>query len=420
MIIRMITRRPYAVMLERRLPAPGGLQVGFLDRLQGALLTARTCFVLSYVSSCTTKLRPSSALSLTLGFMLLALSVSAGAAGVPRFAVDISWPKPLPNQWVLGEIGGIAVDARDHIWVYQRPRSLTDDERGAASDPPSSKCCRPAPPVLEFDAEGNLLSAWGGPGPGFEWPEREHGIFVDANDHVWIAGNAKTDAQVLKFTRDGKFLQQFGRAGRTSGSNSPTDLGRPALAVSDIATGELYIADGYGNRRVLVLDAATGAYKRHWGAYGNRPDDTDLGNYDPAAPRAKQFRATVHCVRIAHDGLVYVCDRLNNRIQVFQRDGSFVREYLLEPKTRHIGSVWDIAFSEDKEQRYMYVADGTNSEIHILLRSTGERLSAFGRSGRQAGQFHWVHGIAADSKGNIYTGEVDSGKRVQKFKRLPD
>jgi hypothetical protein len=282
---------------------------------------------------------------------------------------------------MLGDIGGIAVDSRDHVWVYQRPRSLTEDERGAANNPPSSKCCRPAPPVLEFDPDGNLVSAWGGPGAGYEWPEREHGIFVDAKDQVWIAGNGNTDAHVLQFTRDGRFVQQIGRAGRISGSNSPTDLGRPAIAIVDTPTGDLYIADGYANRRVLVLDAATGAYKRHWGAYGNRPDDTDLGKYDPAAPPAKQFRGTVHCVRISNDGLVYVCDRLNNRVQIFQRDGSFVKEYFLEPKTLHVGSVWDIAFSEDAKQRYMYIADGTNNEVHILLR---ERVSVSVLSGAAA------------------------------------
>ncbi len=340
------------------------------------------------------------------------------AQGVPRFEVDAGWPKPLPNQWIMGEIGGLTVDSHDHIWVYQRPRSLTDDERAAAANPPTAKCCRPAPPVLEFDAEGNLLNAWGGAGEGYEWPEREHGIFVDGQDNVWLAGNAPTDAQVLKFTRDGRFLQQIGRSGRSSGSNSTTELNRPALAIVDPAEGELYIADGYGNRRVLVLDVKTGDYKRHWGAYGNRPDDSDLGPYDPLAARAQQFRTPVHCVRIANDGLVYVCDRVNDRIQVFRKDGTFVTEFVLEPTTRFVGSVWDVALSEDPQQKYLYVADGTNNEIHILLRATGERLTAFGRGGRQAGQFHWVHAIGIDSQGNLYTGEVDTGKRVQKFRRL--
>ena len=188
----------------------------------------------------------------------------------------------------------------------------------------------------------------------------------------------------------------------------------------DAQAGELYVADGYKNRRVIVFDAATGKYKRHWGAYGKTPDDTDPGAYDPDAPIAKQYRTPVHCVRIARDGLVYVCDRVNNRYQVFQKDGTFVSEIILEPRTRFVGSVWDIAFSEDPEQKYLYVADGTNSEIHILLRKTGETLASFGRSGRQNGQFHWLHAMAVDSKGNIYTGEVDTGKRIQKFKRVRD
>ena len=337
------------------------------------------------------------------------------AQDTPQFAVDPYWPKPLPNNWLLGEIGGIAVDSRDHIWVYQRPRSLTDDEKGAAVNPRTSKCCVPAPPVMEFDAEGNLLQAWGGPGEGYQWPEREHGISVDAEGNVWLGGNQKDDHQVLKFTRDGKFLMQIGRSGQTGDSNDPKLLGRPALAIVDPSAGELYIADGYKNRRVLVVDARTGEYKRHWGAFGGKPDDADPGAYDPAASEARQFRTPVHCVRIAHDGLVYVCDRVNDRLQIFQKDGTYVKEYTLEPTTRGAGSVWDVAFSVDPEQKYLYVADGTNNEIHILERATGKRVSAFGRNGRYAGQFHWVHAMAADSQGNLYTGEVDNGKRVQKF-----
>jgi DNA-binding beta-propeller fold protein YncE len=343
--------------------------------------------------------------------------VPAPAQQMPRFAVDPYWPKPLPDNWIMGEIGGIAVDTRDHVWVYQRPRSLTDDERGAALTPPVSKCCIPAPPVLEFDRGGNLVQAWGGPGAGYEWPEREHGIFVDADDNVWLGGNQKNDHQVLKFTRDGKFLLQIGRAGDTSDSNSPTQLGRPALAIVDPAAGEAYIADGYKNRRILVVDARTGEYKRHWGAYGKKPSDADPGAYDPAAGKAEQFRTPVHCVRMARDGLVYVCDRVNDRLQVFKKDGSFVTEFLLEPATRAAGSVWDVAFSDDAAQKFLYVADGTNNEIHVLERATGKRVSSFGHPGRYAGQFHWVHAIAADSQGNLYTGEVDNGKRVQKFQR---
>ena len=340
------------------------------------------------------------------------------AEGTPRFTVDASWPKPLPHNWILGQIGGIAVGPDDHVWVYQRPRTLTDDERGATMNPPWSRCCVPAPSVLEFDVEGNLLGAWGGPGSGYDWPESEHGIGVDADGNVWVAGNGKADHQVLKFTRDGKFLLQIGRANETGTSNTTELLGRPALPVVDSAAGELYVADGYKNRRVIVFDAASGAYKRHWGAYGAAPEDADPGAYDPQAPVAKQFRNPVHCVRIAKDGLVYVCDRVNDRYQVFRKDGTFVREVRLDPQTRSMGSVWDIGFSEDSAQKFMYVADGTNNEIHVLLRATGEQVGSFGRGGRQAGQFHWVHAMAVDSRGNVYTGEVDSGKRVQKFSRV--
>ncbi|MGH8676914.1 MAG: hypothetical protein ACREUQ_01005 [Burkholderiales bacterium] len=353
-----------------------------------------------------------------LATMLMASPQYLLAEDVPAFRVDPFWPKPLPNNWLFGQIGGIAVDRHDHVWVLQRPRTLTDDERGAAVDPPTSKCCKPAPPVLEFNAEGDLVQAWGGDASGYDWPRSEHGIFVDADDHVWIAGNDKdNDAQVLEFTRGGKFVKQIGEARHTEGSNSTRYLGRPALAVVDNSAHELYVADGYGNKRIVVFDARTGEYRRHWGAYGAKPDDADTGKYDPGAPIAKQFRNPVHCVRISHDGLVYVCDRVNNRFQVFRKDGSFVAEHVLERNTRFVGSVWDIALSVDPEQKYLFVADGTNNEIHILLRSNGQEVGAFGRQGRYAGEFHWVHAIAIDSRGNLFSGEVDTGKRVQKFTR---
>lgn len=349
------------------------------------------------------------------------LCAAASAQEVPRFKVDPSWPKELPNNWILGQVGGIAVDSRDHIWVYQRPGSLTDDERGAALNPPMSKCCRPAPPVMEFDQDGNLLQAWGGPGAGFDWPKSEHGIYVDKQNRVWLAGNDKdNDHMVLRFTREGRFVMQIGKAGKTEGSNSHEFLGRPAMAVIDEATDELYVADGYKNKRIIVFDAKTGEYRRHWGAYGAVPDDSDLGPYDPTAPRAKQFRNPVHCVRIAKDGLVYVCDRVNNRVQVFRKDGSFVKEFMVEPVTRGPGSIWDIVLSDDPQQNYSYIADGSNNEVHIVARKDGEVLGQFGHPGRSAGQFHWVHAMAIDSKGNLFTGDVDTGKRVQKFVRLRD
>ena len=323
----------------------------------------------------------------------------------PKFVVDPFWPKPLPNRWILGQVAGVAVDAQDHVWIVQRPKSLSEDEKGATLSPPRNECCVPAPPVMEFDPEGNLVQAWGGPGAGYDWPENEHGIFVDAQSNVWLAGNAEKDAQILKFTRDGRFQMQIGKPGVSKGDADTQNLNRPADVRLDPATNELFVADGYGNHRVIVFDAATGAYKRHWGANGRPPGDLGV----------KQFQNPVHCVRIAKDGLVYVCDRRNNRIQVFKKDGTFVKEFALAPDTRGGGSVWDLDFSPDPAQTYLYTADGENNLLRILQRSDGKVVGGFGRSGRQAGNFHWVHSIAVDSKGNIYTTEVDNAKRVQKF-----
>ena len=339
-------------------------------------------------------------------------------AGTPRFEVDPYWPRPLPGDWILGQVAGIAVDKDDRIWIVHRPSTLVDDEKGAMLNPPATKCCRPAPPVLQFDADGNLLKGWGGAGTGYEWPQSEHGIFVDRDGNVWVAGNANPDHQILKFTPDGKFLQQIGRKGDTGGSNSMTLLGRPAHMEIDAATDELFIADGYGNRRVLVLDAKTGAHKRHWGAYGNRPSDDKPPAYDPAKPLLQQFGSPVHCVRLSRDGLVYVCDRANDRIQVFEKSGKFVREFRVEPQTLQNGSVWDLVLSEDAAQRYIFVADGANNQVITLDRESGVTVSNFGRAGRMAGQFKWVHNIAIDSKGNLYTAEVGTGRRAQKFKRV--
>lgn len=328
-----------------------------------------------------------------------------GEVVAPRFVVDPFWPKPLPNRWLFGQVSGVAVDRHDHVWIMQRPKSLTEDERGAALSPPRSLCCVPAPPVMEFDAEGRLLQAWGGPGAGYDWPANEHGIFVDHQDHVWLAGNGEKDHHVLKFTRTGRFLLQIGKPGAGGGDGDTRHLGRPADVRVDPATNELYVADGYGNHRVIVFDATTGAYKRHWGANG-RP---------PGEPGVKAFGNPVHCVRIATDGLVYVCDRRNNRIQVFRRDGAFVKEITLAPDTRGNGAVWDLDFSVDRGQTYLYAADGENNHVWMLQRDSGRVLSRLGRSGRQAGHFHWVHNLAVDSKGNLYTAEVETAKRAQKF-----
>jgi hypothetical protein len=340
------------------------------------------------------------------------------ADDTPRFLVDPFWPKPLPDNWILGQVANVAVDGNDHVWIVHRPATLVDDEKGAMQEPPTQKCCKASPPVLEFDSDGKLLRSWGGPGQGYDWPKSEHGIYIDKDNNVWLAGNDPTDHQILKFTGDGEFLQQIGKAGSTGGSNATTQLGRPAQVEIDEAANELYVADGYLNRRIVVFDSKTGAYKRHWGAYGHQPSDEKLSGYSPKAPLSPQFANPVHCVRLASDGLVYVCDRANDRIQVFHKDGAFVKEFRVEPETLANGSVWDLVLSKDAAQKYIFMADGANEQIVTLVRNTGEVVTSWGRGGRMAGQFKWVHGIAIDSKGNLFTAEVGYGRRVQKFSRL--
>ncbi len=333
----------------------------------------------------------------------------------PRFEVDPLWPKPLPNQWILGSAVGVGVDSRDHVFIVHRGNGNPQTEMGAAATPPTGECCRPAPPVLEFDPQGNLVNSWGGPGTGYTWPSSNHGITVDPKDNVWIGGNGETDSHLLKFTRDGRFLLQIGTPGLKPNSNSQEQFGGVAKISFDSKGEEAYISDGYGNKRVAVLDANTGAFKRYWGAYGAKPDDANLGRYDPQAPLAKQFRNPVHCAEPSEDGLVYVCDRPNDRIQVFRRDGSFVTEKLVAPLTLGDGSTWDIAFSKDPGQQFIYLADGKNMKVYIIDRKSLEILTSFGGGGRQPGLFFAVHSIATDSRGNIYTTETYEGKRVQKF-----
>jgi DNA-binding beta-propeller fold protein YncE len=282
--------------------------------------------------------------------------------------------------------------------------------------------------VLQFSPAGVLLQAWGGPGQGYEWPQSNHGIFVDHQGNVWIGGNGAGDSHLLKFTRNGKFIAQYGKAGVHRGptnaeglstyagdSNDRQNFGRVAKIFVDPRDNEAYIADGYLNKRVAVLDATSGMMKRYWGAYGNKPDDTNLGPYNPDAPPAQQFRNPVHCADLSNDNLVYVCDRANNRIQVFQKDGKFVKEGFIARRSLGEGSVWDVAFSRDPQQTYIFLADGRNHKVRILRRDTLEELTAFGDGGRQPGLFYGVHSIAVDSKGNLYTTETYEGKRVQKF-----
>ena len=341
---------------------------------------------------------------------------AAAAPDAPIFEVDPFWPQPLPNHWVLGSVVGVGVDSRDHVFVIHRKAPLNErTEIGAATDPPTGECCLPAPYVLEFDPEGNLVHSWGGPGEGYDWPASNHGITVDPMDNIWIGGNGPGDSQILKFSRSGEFLMQIGEAGLPTNSVSQEHFGRVAKISFDASAGEAYLADGYANKRVAVLDIATGEFKRYWGAYGNEPSDEDMGRYDPTAPPAQQFRNPVHCADPSNDGHVYVCDRQNNRIQVFRADGTFVAEKVIAPLTLGDGSIWDIAFSRDAEQKYMYVADGKNMKVYVMDRESLEVLTTFGDGGRQPGLFFAVHSIATDSEGNIYTTETYEGKRVQKF-----
>jgi hypothetical protein len=348
------------------------------------------------------------------------------SAMAPAYDVDPAWPKALPNQWILGAVAGVAVDAQDHVWIVHRPSTLQPNE--------TRSIWRAAPPVLEFDQAGNLLSSWGGPGTGYEWPDLEHGILVD-REHVWLGGGGEKDAQILKFTRAGKFVMQIGRKGQGRGSNDIENLGGVASLTIDREANELYVADGYVNHRVIVFDASSGAYKRHWGAYGKRPDDgyfTQAGEklpspfsgavqhenkpsqYDPDGPPPPQFRI-VHSVRIANDGLVYVCDRTNDRLQVFRKDGTFVKEAFIAKRTLGSGSVWDLSFSIDPAQNFLIINDGTNQQIWLLRRDTLEIVGAFGQAGHSAGQFYGAHVQASDSRGNLFIGETYEGKRVQKF-----
>jgi DNA-binding beta-propeller fold protein YncE len=372
---------------------------------------------------------------LGVGSSVLGRKAQASGVEAPRFEVDPMWPKPLPNHWILGNTIGVSVDASDHVWIIHRAGSLEPKEIYASTTPPGSSCCLPAPPVLEFDQEGNLIGHWGGPGQGYDWPESNHGITVDYKGNVWIGGNGRgpqpkglppvegqiapaapfKDNEILKFTQDGKFLMQIGKPGQSKGSNDLQNLKGPAKMFIDRKTNELYVADGYGNKRVIVFDADSGKYKRHWGAYGHKPDDTNLGNYNPDAPIAQQFRSPVHCAELSNDNLLYVCDRVNDRIQVFKPDGTFVKEMIIAKRTLGDGSVWDIAFSKDPQQKYMYLSDGANEKVYIMLRDTLEILTSFGDGGRQPGQFYAVHSIATDSKGNVYTTETYRGQRIQRF-----
>ena len=340
----------------------------------------------------------------------------------PTFVVDPTWPT-LPENWVLGEVSAVAVDSRDHVWVLHRPHSVAPEQASAGEVPAA---------VLELDENGILVQAWGGPAPGYEWPDTEHGIHVDASGHVWISGNnplgrnppsQKSDDQLLKFTTAGDFVLQIGRRDQSGGNTDTDNFRQPADMWVHPHTNELFVADGYGNRRVIVVDANTGVFKRQWGAFGNPPRDPStrarniddvLGTPADAEEDLKQF-GLVHGLIVSNDGLVYVADRSNKRVQVFAIDGTFRTQTFVGPETPGAaGTAASLGLSPDPEQRFLYVADLTNAQVVILDRGTLERLGTFGERGNAPGQFRMaVHDIAVDSVGNIYT--ADLGPRAQKF-----
>jgi len=373
---------------------------------------------------------------------------SEAAVMAPKFEVDPLWPKPLPNNWVIGQTIGLAVDSQDNVWIIHRPASLEAKESYLTRK--EADCCTSAPDVLAFDPNGNLIHSWGKV-EGKDWPTSNHGITVDSKGNVWLGGNGAGqpgppagsaeqfaaarnrgapdypgaaapgvrtyhDSFILKFTTDGKYLGQIGTANGSKGNADTENVRGVAQIRFDPKTNELIAADGYGNRRVSVWDPETLKFKRAWGAYGKpASDEVPAGRYDPNAAPAQFFRNPVHCAQPSNDGLIYVCDRVNDRIQIFKTDGTFVKEVFIEKDTLGDGSVWEIAFSRDREQKFLYIADGANEKIHVLDRATMKEIYSFGGGGRQPGQFYALHSIVTDSKGNIYTTETYRGQRVQKF-----
>jgi hypothetical protein len=380
-------------------------------------------------------------------------SESSRSIAVPVYRVDPFWPKvPLRSKWLMQGVPTMVTDKNDHIWVLNRPRDINPDESGAATNPPRTDCCIAAPAVLEFDTAGNLLRAWGGPGYVEGWPapgvarpgaQAEHAIVVDHEGNVWISGSSPGDG-IQKFTGDGKFLWDFGHRGkqlppgqRAPENNQNTDVLPNGMFIFtlDEDARDLYVVEA---KRVLVYDMDKGTFKRGWGGHGmplSEIDNAPTPPYDTKSdpPDQKQFAPALHCVHISVDGLVYVCERGSNRIQSFTKDGKFVSSFFVHPSTPArgaecggpgsqlygmCGTTYNLTFSHDAEQKYILIADGTNDKIWIHERKTGKLVGEIGDNGRMAGQFHWIDAIAMDSLGNIYTGEVDTGKRVQKFKLM--
>ena len=343
-----------------------------------------------------------------------------GANQIPIFEPDPSWPK-LPEKWVFGQVSSVSIDENGHAWVLQRPTSVRDDQKDKA-----------APPILEFDENGNFIQGWGGPGAGYDWPEVEHGVYADPRGFIWVGGNGETDHHLVKFTKDGKFVMQIGKKGASKGNKDTVNVNRAADIFYYAPSNELFVADGYGNKRVIVFDGDTGAYKRMWGAFGNEP--LDVVPEPPKVPESarvpareltddgpQQFVNPIHAVRVSNDGLVYVSDRGGKRVQVFTLDGKyqtqvFIDRYCEAPHCGNGQTVASTAFSHDPEQKFLYVASRSPARLWILDRKTLTPLDSMGRNGIAPGEFYVMHHMNVDKAGNLYVTEVQDGRRVQKFK----
>ena len=364
------------------------------------------------------------------------------AAAAPKYRVDPFWPKPLPNKWAMQQIVDIYVDRDDHVWTINRRVDARPDELTAATNPPRGECCVPGPEILEFDPNGNVVNAWGGPNYHEGWPGRLQTIAVDRQKNVYLSGTTPGDG-IIEFTRDGKFVRDFGRRGpkipadQVKQDNQQTAVFPPGIGSFELdeAAREVFISDGFLNKRILVYDLDTFEFKRGWGGHGiplSEVDNNPTPDYDISGPPPDQmqFAPALHCVHFSRDGLVYVCERGSDRVQVFTKQGKFVRQWFVHPSTQSrgpncggiwsttappCGTVYHLALSSDPQQRYVFVADGTNNMVWIYNRGDGTLVGSFGGNGRYAGQLHWIDAVAVDSKGNVYTGEVEDGKRIQKF-----
>jgi hypothetical protein len=379
-------------------------------------------------------------------YVVLALVVGASVhpAGqevrAPQFKVDPFWPKPLPNRWSMQQVTGIHVDHMDHIWFVNRGAVAEGDEIGGGDNPPRIECCVRGPEIIELDQQGNVVNAWGGPGYHPQWPTAMQTVIADTKGFVWIAGTGPQDS-IMKFTRDGKFVWDFGHRPTPEQTKLPENNQETGYLINkgrfqlDEMTNELYIIQ---QKRVLVYDASTGAYKRGWGGHGmplSEISNERIPSYTwtgAPPPDEKNFVPDLHFVEISRDRLVYIGERGQNRIQVFTPEGKFVKEFYVSPNTPGqrvaegcgglantkfppCGTTYKLAISKDRAQRHLYVADGTNNKVWILDRQSGATLGSFGGNGRYAGQLHWINAIGVDTAGNIYTGEVEQAKRIQKF-----